>query len=445
LGLSSATSSVASTTTASELFPAIINFFVSSTIITNGSSSLLTWTTTGADTVSINHGIGSQAATSTGSVTVSPTSTTIYILTAANTYGSSTAQATITVDNNSPTAPTALSANPTSANEVDLSWASSTDDTGVAGYAVFRDSSQIGTTTSLGYADTGLSASTLYTYFIEAYDAVGHFSLQSASTTATTQAASSGGGGGGGGGSGGGISVSGGGGGGGGGSSYIPPVTTTVTTAATTTIGGAVDNVATLQSLLQIIQAVRSLSAQMLITANGGRNLTIGSTGQDVWALQVFLLMNNILSPTGPRGAQLTSPTSYFGTQTAGALSEFQVFAGLPATGFFSVLTRAVIQTFATNAISTPSSATPNATIATTIPTTANSLELGDQGVQVSALQAALEAQGYLSAQFAVPGLFDPATLRAVQAFQCLEKIACSAADSGYGVVGPKTKTALGL
>jgi cellulose 1,4-beta-cellobiosidase len=61
---------------------------------------------------------------------------------------------------------------------------------------VYRNGSQIGTSTGTTFTDTGLSASTRYTYTVAAYDAAGNVSAQSAGVTATT--ASSGGGGGGG-------------------------------------------------------------------------------------------------------------------------------------------------------------------------------------------------------------------------------------------------------
>ena len=67
------------------------------TAITQGESAQLSWSTSGAATASINQGIGNVALPS-GSVTVSPTATTIYTMTVQNAAGvSSTCQATVKV------------------------------------------------------------------------------------------------------------------------------------------------------------------------------------------------------------------------------------------------------------------------------------------------------------------------------------------------------------
>lgn len=77
--------------------PFIPSFSATPTAITAGQSSTLSWTTTGATTVSIDQSIGDQTATSTGSALTSPVSTTTYTLTAVNGTGTSTAMATVTV------------------------------------------------------------------------------------------------------------------------------------------------------------------------------------------------------------------------------------------------------------------------------------------------------------------------------------------------------------
>lgn len=77
--------------------PSISSFTASPTSIASGSSSTLSWITSGANTVSIDHGVGNQSATSTGSVSVSPSTTTIYTLTAVNSIGTTTATTTVTV------------------------------------------------------------------------------------------------------------------------------------------------------------------------------------------------------------------------------------------------------------------------------------------------------------------------------------------------------------
>jgi len=65
----------------------------------------------------------------------------------------------------------------------------------VAGYRVYRNGVQVGTTAGTSYTDSGLSASTQYTYKVAAYDAAGNVSAQSGGVTATTSAGGGGGGG----------------------------------------------------------------------------------------------------------------------------------------------------------------------------------------------------------------------------------------------------------
>jgi chitodextrinase len=87
-----------------------------------------------------------------------------------------------------PSIPANLATVATSSTAINLSWSASTDDVAVAGYHVFRDGVQLATTTNAAYADTGLQAATTYAFAVDAFDAAGNISAQSASTTATTLA-----------------------------------------------------------------------------------------------------------------------------------------------------------------------------------------------------------------------------------------------------------------
>jgi chitodextrinase len=91
-------------------------------------------------------------------------------------------------DTQAPTVPTNLSATAVSVSQINLTWAAATDNVGVTGYRVFRNASQIGTATNTSFSDTGLAASTTYTYAVAAFDAAGNPSAQSASVSATTPA-----------------------------------------------------------------------------------------------------------------------------------------------------------------------------------------------------------------------------------------------------------------
>jgi hypothetical protein len=66
-----------------------------------------------------------------------------------------------------------------------FSWSASTDNTGVTGYRVARDTSYVGTTTALTYTVSGLSCGTTYTLGVDAYDAAGNHSAQATITAAT--------------------------------------------------------------------------------------------------------------------------------------------------------------------------------------------------------------------------------------------------------------------
>ena len=99
-------------------------------------------------------------------------------------------------DTTPPTAPTNLTASAASASQINLTWAASTDNVGVTGYKVERCSGaacanfvQIATPTGITFNDTGLTASTPYSYRVRANDAAGNNSGYSNSASATTPAA----------------------------------------------------------------------------------------------------------------------------------------------------------------------------------------------------------------------------------------------------------------
>ena len=85
-----------------------------------------------------------------------------------------------------PTVPDPITVTPISPSQIDIQWGTSSDPFGVAGYQIFRDGVQIDTTTQTAYSDTGLQASTTYSYFVRAFDIDGLVSSSSVSVTATT-------------------------------------------------------------------------------------------------------------------------------------------------------------------------------------------------------------------------------------------------------------------
>lgn len=90
-------------------------------------------------------------------------------------------------DTTAPTAPTGLAGTATASSAL-LSWTAATDDTGVTAYDVYRDGAKVGSTAGTAYTDTGLTASTAYSYSVRARDAAGNESAASAPAAVTTTA-----------------------------------------------------------------------------------------------------------------------------------------------------------------------------------------------------------------------------------------------------------------
>jgi hypothetical protein len=89
-------------------------------------------------------------------------------------------------DTTPPSAPTGLMASVSSSSQINLSWVSSTDNVGVTGYRISRGGVQIAAVTGTSYQNSGLTASTAYSYAVSAIDAAGNESLKSSAASATT-------------------------------------------------------------------------------------------------------------------------------------------------------------------------------------------------------------------------------------------------------------------
>lgn len=89
-----------------------------------------------------------------------------------------------------PDAPTGLAVTATTATSVSLSWSASS---GAAGYGVYRNGQLVGNTTGTSFTDSGLAASTSYTYTVKAHDSSGNTSAASNGVSATTQGSAGGG------------------------------------------------------------------------------------------------------------------------------------------------------------------------------------------------------------------------------------------------------------
>jgi len=98
------------------------------------------------------------------------------------------AQTSSDADTTPPSIPNNLQSSNLTSTSVSVSWSASTDNVGVAGYKIFRAGTQVGTSATNSYSDSGLTASTAYTYTVSAYDAAGNNSAASSAASATTQA-----------------------------------------------------------------------------------------------------------------------------------------------------------------------------------------------------------------------------------------------------------------
>jgi hypothetical protein len=101
---------------------------------------------------------------------------------------------------------------------------------------------------------------------------------------------------------------------------------------------------ATIAALLAQIQALQAqLAALQGQTPSFARDLRLGSTGEDVRALQIYLNAQGFAVATAGAGAP-GQETTYFGPATRAALARFQAAHGIePAVGYFGPLTRAAL------------------------------------------------------------------------------------------------------
>jgi hypothetical protein len=165
-GGQSITASVTVTVGASK--PAIIRFAASPTNISKGGSSLLSWTTTGASSVTINSGVGTVPVN--GSQSVSPTATTTYTLTATGADGVTSVSAAVTVTVAGAGVPSVLSFTaspsvvPTGGGQVSLCW-------NVTNATTVSIAPTVGTVNAVACTTVMVTATT--TYVLTASNAVG--------------------------------------------------------------------------------------------------------------------------------------------------------------------------------------------------------------------------------------------------------------------------------
>lgn len=86
-------------------------------------------------------------------------------------------------DTTAPSTPTALSGEPVGVTAAKLTWGASSDNVAVTGYRIYRDGSQIATSTSTTFTVNDLELGSTYSFTVAAYDAAGNVSAQTAAVT----------------------------------------------------------------------------------------------------------------------------------------------------------------------------------------------------------------------------------------------------------------------
>jgi fibronectin type 3 domain-containing protein len=142
--------------------------------------------------------VATPVGTSFGDAGLSPTTSYSYRVRAVDAAGNVSANSNVASattqappDTTAPTAPSNLTANAGSNNQINLTWLASTDNVGVSGYRVERCQgvgcsafTQIAAPTGTSFSDTGLTAAT-YGYRVRASDAAGNLSAYSNVASAT--------------------------------------------------------------------------------------------------------------------------------------------------------------------------------------------------------------------------------------------------------------------
>ncbi|UUZ93266.1 hypothetical protein LJK87_00140 [Paenibacillus sp. P25] len=142
--------------------------------------------------------IGSSATTSYSDTGLANFTTYSYTLKARDAAGNTSAMsdmavAATTFDTTAPYPPTGVTAVPVSSTQINISWLPAWDNSGVAGYDVYRNGVKVGSSLGVAFSDTGLTAATSYSYTVKAKDAAGNLSVSSDSVSATTLPVSGGG------------------------------------------------------------------------------------------------------------------------------------------------------------------------------------------------------------------------------------------------------------
>lgn len=302
---------------------------------------------------------------------------------------SSPVSVTIAIDSAPPTVPTNVSAQQVSANGVNVTWTTSTDPNGIAGYQIFRNGMQIASAGGSPYADSGLSTNMEYSYNVTAYDVAGNVSVESQPVANVTIQPFNG---------------------------PSAPIIVGTMLVSTSTV------------YLSWAPAADPLAITNYLVYRDGAQIKSGTSTNytDVGlspGLHIYnLTATDVSGAVSPMSASSTVIVPITSTSTA-------TMTPPPTTSIPTSVTVTAPPVAAGASVTTPAS-----------PIT-QSLYYGLRNAQVTALQTVLVGDGYLSSIYAT-GFFGNLTLKAIEKFQCNESIVCTG-GAGWGIVGPKTRAAL--
>jgi len=103
-----------------------------------------------------------------------------------DTLGTATGATYTIVDTTAPSVPTGLAAGTRTATSIPITWTASTDNVAVTTYKIYRNGTQVGTSSTPSYTDNGLTPATNYSYTVAAADAAGNTSAQSTALATST-------------------------------------------------------------------------------------------------------------------------------------------------------------------------------------------------------------------------------------------------------------------
>ena len=175
----------------------------------------------------------------------------------------------------------------------------------------------------------------------------------------------------------------------------------------TTSTAGLQAQIAALLAQIQQLQSQLGTTGGSKTTTtttsyNYTRDLTVGSKGADVSALQSLLIAQGDL--------KISAPTGYFGPLTQAALAKFQAANGIkPSSGFFGPITRAFIASMNTGTTgttgstgSTGSTGTSTSTTSTSVPATGLSVSLASDNPAAGSLVSSYGTGGGSAARIPV-------------------------------------------